>query len=402
MPNADDKSIRLLLVLPFFYPHRGGSQKYAEEIYATMMKNHSGVSVDVLCYNTDQVLEFEKYRNFRVFRVPCWNILPARFALAYPWSLIRTLFKLSKNKYQYVNTHIRFFDPTWWLWAYAKIIGAKSIFTGHVASHPIHQSKIVELVGLLTDLTVAKLALKFYDYITFTNATAQKFFKDRLGVKKPSYLVYGGVDTNFFKPSENKSGRIIPKLGKNIPDNAIIITFVGRLIWTKGVTFLYDAAKKLCNDANFKDAVFVFAGPGELEKELSDKIRQDGLQERVFMTGNISYTQVRDLLSITDIFINPSHHNEGFPNTVLEGGSAGAYVIATDNAGTWEVIRNGKTGQLIPQRNVNAIIESLTWAVKHPYERNKIAQNFRKELVEKFDWNVISEQLYNILKEGLE
>ncbi len=99
-------------------------------------------------------------------------------------------------------------------------------------------------------------------------------------------------------------------------------------------------------------------------------------------------------------FINPSHHNEGFPNTVLEGGASGCYVIATDNAGTWEVIRDGETGQLVPQKDPEAIVEALKWALDNEKERVLIAQNFRKILVKEFDWHVISEKLYKLLLEN--
>ena len=65
---AESDKMRILLVLPFFYPHRGGSQKYAEELFAFIVKNHSNTQVDVLCYNTDKASAFEEYREFRIYR----------------------------------------------------------------------------------------------------------------------------------------------------------------------------------------------------------------------------------------------------------------------------------------------------------------------------------------------
>lgn len=388
--------VQILLILPFFYPHRGGSQKYAEEILARLVRNHTNVKVDVLCYNTDHVTNFEEYRGFRVYRVPCWNVIPARFAIPNPISLIAMLIKLSKNKYNFVNTHIRFFDPTWWVWAYADYIGAKSFFTGHVAIHPIHQNKIVEIVSKTVDLTLAKLSLKFYDLVTFTNKTAQKFFVDKLGVTQETHIVYGGVDTTYFSPVEKRTERKIPNTQIVVSKDKLLVTFVGRMIWTKGVTYLYDSIKPLLTTHGDK-AVYVLAGPGELELELKERIKRDGLESKIIMTGNLSYEQVRDLLVVSDIFVNPSHHNEGFPNTILEAGASGCFVIATDNAGTWEVIRDKETGLLIPQRNIKALTEALKWSFDNEAKRNEISKRFTKELVSHFDWNIISEQLYHIL-----
>ena len=395
--DENNKEIRILLVLPFFYPHRGGSQKYAEELYAIVMERHPNIKVDVLCYNTDRVSKYEEYRGYRIYRIGCWNILPTRFALPYFWEIIPMLFKLSKNKYDFVNTHIRFFDPTWWLWIYAKLIGAKSIFTGHVATHPVHQSKIVEKIAKFADLTFAKFSLKFYDYITFTNKTAQKFFSEKLGVKKDSYLIYGGINTDFFHPGE-KTDRILPKLDLAISDEKVVITYVGRFIWTKGIMYILEAAKSILGKENYREKIkFVLAGPGELEQEIRKEIDENHLGDNITLTGDLNYSQVRNLLSITDIFVNPSHHNEGFPNTVLEAGSSGCYVIATDNAGTWEVVRNGETGQLVPQRNAEELEKAIIWAIENKTETEKIAINFRNFLVKEFDWRIISEKLYVIL-----
>lgn len=386
-------SKKVLLVLPFFYPHRGGSQKYAEELYATLIKRHSNVEVDVLCYNTDHVTDHEEYRGMKIYRVPCWNIILARFALAHPIALINKLKQLSSRKYDFVNTHIRFFDPTWWLWIYAKQIKAKSIFTGHVATHPTHQSKIVAFVAKLVDLTLAKWALQHYDFLTFTNKSAIKFFNERLGTSnKKTYLIYGGVDTKLFTPSSRTSTRVIPKVKLPIEPDTTVVTFLGRLIWTKGVTYLYEAAKIILQE--HPNVVFVLGGPGELEEDMKKQVQQDQLQDKVILTGNLSYAEVQELYGISDIFINPSHHNEGFPNTILEAGASECYVIATDNAGTYEVVRDGETGSLIPQKDVKTIVNSVTWALENPEKRKEIARTFRNELVEKFDWEIIAEEYY--------
>ncbi len=392
-----DKVIRILLVVPFFYPHRGGSQKYAEELLATTVKLYPNTIVDVLCYNTDNVISLEKYRGLTIYRVPCFTLIPARFVLPNPISLIEILVKLSNNKYQYVNTHIRFFDPTWWLWIYAKLIGAKSILTEHVAMHPVHQNKVIELIAKLVDISIAKYSSRMFDYVTFTNKTAQKFITETFKLKSPTYLFYGGIDTDYFKPGAKKSERTLPKIAYKISKDTTVITFVGRLIWTKGVTYYYEAIKAyLSNKNNSKDVLFVIAGPGELEQQLKTQITNDKLTEKVIMTGDMSYENVRDLLSITDIFINPSHHNEGFPNTILEAGSSEAFVIATDNAGTNEVV-NKDTGILIPQKDAKAIQKAIEWAISNRDQTTKISHNFREILVKKFDWKAISKNFYEFL-----
>ncbi len=393
-----EEQIKILLVLPFYYPHKGGSEKYAEELYTHVMGLHKNVQVDVLCYNSDKVKEYEEYKNFRVYRIPCFTLIKDRFLLPKPISLIVTLAKLKSNHYKFVNTHIRFFDTTWWVWMYAKLIGAKSIFTGHVASHPVHQSKLIEVVGLLIDATIVKFSLNFYDYLTFANEAAREFAIRNFGIKKQTFLVHIGVDTNFFSKENSPVERKIPNTNKVINQNDVLVTYIGRLLFTKGITYLYDAIKTLPAGTNNEIVRLVLAGTGELEQTLSQQIIKDGLQDKVFLTGNLEKNQVRDLLCITDIFVNPSHHNEGLPNTILEAGAVGCFVIATDNGGTKEVIVNRETGLLIPPMDTASLINSLTWAIESTNERTIMANSLRSKVQNNYDWKNSSEYFYSLIK----
>jgi len=390
--------LKILVVLPFFYPHKGGSQKYAEDIYYTMMIKHSEVKVDILTYNTDRVKEYESYRGFRIFRIPCINILPGRFTLPNPMALIKILKELAKNKYDIVNTHIRFFDPTWWVWAYAKGIGAKSYFTGHVATHPIYQNKFVEMIAKTVDLTIAKGALKQYDLITYISETTKKFFEKTLGTKsKRGKVIYMNINTKEFlkRGVTNK----IPKIEKEIAPNTTVITYVGRVIWTKGITYLYEAIIGLQKEITSKKVLFVIGGPGELVEQLRAQIKKDALEDKVLVLGNLEYEEVKKLLSVTDIYINPSHHSEGLPIAIMEAGAAGCFVIATDNAGTKEIIVNHKTGLLIKQRNVQEIKDSILWALNHKTECGDMAKTLQQIIAEKFDYETNAETLYVRLKD---
>lgn len=395
--ESNNNQVRFLLIHPFFYPHKGGSEKYAEELYVSLLKEFPDYKVDVLTYNSDIAADFEQYRGMDVYRIPCFTLIKDRFLLPNPFSLINVLFKLSKNRYSFVNTHVRFFDPTWWAWIYAKLIGAKSIFTAHVASHPAYQSKFVEMVGKFVDLTVARFSIERVDYVTSANPATARFLKDKLKIKKDINLVHIGVDTSFFFANERKNRKIILKNGDqiNIEDSAVLITYVGRMIWTKGVDLLYGAFKKLSPDEQNK-AQLVLAGTGELEQPLIDEVEKDGMKDKVHLTGPLEYSQVRDLVSVSDVFVNPSHHNEGLPNTLLEAGACGCYVIATDNGSTKDVI-NEQTGALIPQKDEEAILAAIKQAINNPELRENKAKALHHFVTQNLDWRLIAKEYNRIL-----
>lgn len=389
-----NKPIKILLISSYFHPHVGGSQRYMEELYFHLCRRHPEISVDVLAYNTDKAPKEESYRGFTIYRIPCWEIIRGRFALPNPFVLYSILQKLASNKYDYVHTHLRFFDQTWWGWIYAKSIGAKCIFTEHVAITPVHQSKLIELIVKIVDVILAPFAIKKYDIVTATNTPAKKLL-EKMGVTKPVQLVYGGVDTEFFTPQKSIK-KVIPRANKVFPRNSVVITYIGRLIWTKGVTYLYEAIKKL-NPQLSTNIYFVIAGDGELFPMLSSQIQEDNLQDRVYLTGNLNPQEVRELLRITDIFVYPSHHNEGFPNAILEAGSSGCFVIATDNAGTSEIVTHGKNGLLIKQKKSIEIEKALMWALANSKKSKEMGINLREKIREKFDWTNISEEYYKFI-----
>ncbi|MBM4402049.1 MAG: glycosyltransferase family 4 protein [Candidatus Cloacimonetes bacterium] len=392
--TSEKNTIKILLVLPFFHPHPGGSQKYAEELFVHLKKAHPEIEIDVLCYNTDQAAGYEEYRGLKIYRVPCFNILSGKFTLPRPVSLVKKLYQLSKNKYNFVNTHIRFFDTCWWVWAYAKIIKAESIFTGHCASHPNHQNPMVRLIAKLVDLTIAKFSLRFYNIITVTNECAANFFAKTLRVK-PNQIIYGSVDTNIFKPQQNLPKRKIPKTNLILGPNDILITYVGRLIWSKGVSIFYEVAKDILN--RFPEKVFfVIAGPGELQDKLAKYIVENNLSQKIFLTGSLNSGEVQGLLGISNIFVYPSFHSEGFPQAILEAGASGCLVIATDTGGTKEVVKNKETGLLIFPKNKTALKKKIVWAIENPKQTKTISQNMRRLLIKGFDGEIQSERFFSL------
>ena len=321
--------INILAITSYFYPHKGGSQKYLEELYANLLKQYPNTyHIDILCYQTTDASSFETYRGLTIYRVPCWQLIPDRFALPNPFKLIPLLRRLAANKYDYVHSQLIFFDHCWWAWIYASLIGARSIFTEHCASYPVHQNKFVQFISKSVVNTIGKWSVNHYNICSTTNRAAADFLKNEVGINRNFTLIYGGVDTSYFVPQKHSKSRLT-------------ITYLGRLIWTKGITYLYDAIKQSQTQLPSNTKI-IFAGGGELETKLRKQIRDDKLDKLITITGFIPYSKVRTILQKTDIFISPSHHNEGFPNTILEAGACGNFVIATDNAGTKELIKHKK------------------------------------------------------------
>lgn len=383
------------MISPYFFPHIGGSQRYMEELYVHIHEQFPHVSIDVLTYNTNHAPANETYRGLTIYRIPCWDILPEQFVLPNPVQLLLFLFRMAKKRYSFVHTHVRFFEATWWAWLYAKIIGATSIFTEHVSGRSTHENPTVELVMNTLDQTLTAWSMPQYNIVTTTNKAAQQYLNRTYHLPQMVQLVYGGVDTTYFQPVK-QGERMIPVIRKKLKQTDTVISFVGKLIWAKGAIKLYRAYCKLLPKIQ-KNVYLAIAGDGVLAENIQKQIRQDNLSDHVIFLGSLDPKHVRQLLQASDIFVHLSHYHEGFSNVILEAGAAGNYIIATDIAGTREIIYPKKTGALIPIDDERALTNAITWALRNKLKTRSMGSNLRKLLIKEYDWIEISNSYMRLL-----
>lgn len=91
---------------------------------------------------------------------------------------------------------------------------------------------------------------------------------------------------------------------------------------------------------------------------LEQLVRELGVQERVTLLGGIS--DVPSLLTELDIFVLPTiSRGEGCPVALLEAMASGCACIATDVAGSRDLIEHERSGLLVPPENPEALAEAI-------------------------------------------
>ena len=351
---------KILVITPFFYPHIGGSEGYMEGLYAYIKQKQPQIQVDVLCYNTDKTKEKEAYKGLNIYRIPCWTILPGQFCLPNPIFLFRFL---KSNRYDLIHCSTRFFDSSWWAPLYAKLTKTKIVLTDHCAYHPVSDTKLVNIIVRILEGSIVKFSLRFYDGIFAQNEKTKAFLKTNFRVN--SVTAYPGITQVKYSPR-----RVSKKLN---------IVYVGRLIKSKGVDFLFDIARE-------KQGVnFIFAGPGSLEIPLRERIKKERLNN-ISILGGISKEEVLKVLEKADIFAYPSRHSEGLPMALLEAGTMGIAVLATDSGATSELIKDGQTGILVQKNDSRAFKQALDGLIKDRDLREKLGRNLQKFTFDNFSW----------------
>jgi glycosyltransferase involved in cell wall biosynthesis len=93
---------------------------------------------------------------------------------------------------------------------------------------------------------------------------------------------------------------------------------------------------------------FILVGNGKLRREIERQVAGLGLEQRMIFLG-IRPDSV-GIMALSDV-VALSSYEEGFPNVVLEAMAAGRPVVATRVGGVPEVVEDGLTGLLVPQRD---------------------------------------------------
>ena len=227
--------------------------------------------------------------------------------------------------------------------------------------------------------------------------TVSKYVKDtilNIGIPTKAEIVYNGLDTSTFNVSSQPIER--SKLGFKETD--FIIVFSGRLIPGKGIEELLLAMQKLTHQKDIKLLVLGAANFAD-KKNLSpfmEKLHNiaDTMHDKVVFTGFIPYQQLPQYLKMANIMVVPSHINEAFGMTCIEGCAIGLPVIATDDGGIPETLTENKhilvdkDGDL-PQLLANAIL-----TIKNnysDYQGNTLNPIFTKENYAKSFFDCLNE-----------
>ena len=134
------------------------------------------------------------------------------------------------------------------------------------------------------------------------------------------------------------------------------VTYVGRLEAYKKVDILLRAMKKL--ESRWPDTEIFIVGRGPEHSGLEDLARELGLSDRTHFTGFVTNAERDEILSSSRVCVCPSE-KEGWGLTVIEANATGTPVVATDADGLRDSVRDGETGFLVQDEDVEGFAESI-------------------------------------------
>jgi glycosyltransferase involved in cell wall biosynthesis len=194
--------------------------------------------------------------------------------------------------------------------------------------------------------------------------------------------VHNTIDTEAWSiPRVN--GKLHTEWG--LPKGAPVIGYVGRIMPEKDLETWLRAAAVV--GSHLPEARFVLVGDGrdnQTERGLRKLARALGIESRTIFTG-----YRKDLLSVYatfDVFMMTSQR-EGLPNSILEAMALGLPVVTTDVAGAKELVADGLTGFVRPQRDARGLAAAATRLAADAELRARMGAAGRRRVEHEFSFS---------------
>jgi glycosyltransferase involved in cell wall biosynthesis len=237
--------------------------------------------------------------------------------------------------------------------------------------------------------------LQKFSTAILTNANAVReavLVEDHFAPEKVR-VIHNGVDLERFSQPAKDRAWLAPAANQEK-----WIVLVGNMhSEVKGHGVLISAAERVVRE--FPQVRFLFAGDGERRKNFEAEIAQLGLEKHFLFLGRRN--DVPQILSSCDIGVLPSQA-EGLPNAVLEYLAAGLPTTASRVGGNVEIVRDGKTGLLVPPNDSVALAEAILRLLRDPGFAAELGKNGRAHVAAEFSFQRLIEKTDQMYTELLQ
>ncbi|MFX1502246.1 MAG: glycosyltransferase family 4 protein [Promethearchaeota archaeon] len=173
--------------------------------------------------------------------------------------------------------------------------------------------------------------------------------------------------------------------------------YVGRLIKSKNIRFLLRSFKLYLSD--FPNDKLLIFGKGPEEKFILKFIKENNLGNNIIFRD--FERNKKKIYSEINVLINPSF-GEGVPMTILEAILTNTFIIASNVSGINDIIENKVSGLLFNPFIREDLIKQLKYYKVSSDLVKNMKVNARNKILNYYDINVISKQIYEFLKSRID
>ncbi|KAK4098413.1 glycosyltransferase family 4 protein [Parathielavia hyrcaniae] len=256
--------------------------------------------------------------------------------------------------------------------------------------------------------TLAVAALAFVQGYLFNHASVRTVFYPSRFVRRilegwrveaaKLSLLQRGVDTALFHPSRRRDGL----RAQIAPGGEVVLICVSRLAGEKGFGFLAGVVREL-DRRGLKFVLYVVGGnrnatvEGEIKALFDARLKEEG---RVVFAGFCVGEKLAEAYASADVFLHCSV-TETFGLVVLESMASGVPVVARDEGGPSDIVRDGETGYLTQPEDMGAFVDRVLVLATDDALRNRMSENARRQ-AEEATWERINNRVAWRMAETIE
>ncbi len=234
--------------------------------------------------------------------------------------------------------------------------------------------------------TIEKIVCKFSTAIAPDSKGNVKLAVEQRLCKADKISIVGhgsanGVDTERFDPDKLADAGKQIRNQLNVPDNAIVFGCIAAIVKDKGVNELIEAFDKVSK--RNQNVYLLYIGQTTEKDPVKDstlKIMES--HKKIIHLG--WQNEPEKYLAAMDIFVLPTYR-EGFGVVNIEASAMALPVISTDVPGPQESIIDGKTGILVPAKQIKPLVEAMKDLLGRPLYSKQLGEAGRKRVEEFYE-----------------
>jgi len=204
-----------------------------------------------------------------------------------------------------------------------------------------------------------------------------------------------GIDLKRFSPNESfLSTRAKTRAEYHIPDDAIVIGFLGRLVFDKGIKTLVKAFEKLQQKVS-KSYLLLVGNFETVRDSLDDETVQKIKDNAHIVYNNEFVSDVLPFYAAMDIVTLPSRR-EGFGLTLIEAAALELPTVGTKVTGCVDAVVDGVTGLLVEVDNSEELYQGMLKLAQDSELRKKLGRQGRERVEAIFDSTMMIDRYINL------
>ncbi len=203
------------------------------------------------------------------------------------------------------------------------------------------------------------------------------------------------IDMTRFRPATDEEKRELRRQ-LNVPADAVVCLFVGRLSREKGLMDLMEAWRSVTNAMLLIGGPDMDGHPWNVGPAAREFVARHRLESSVRFLGSVS--DVASLLRAADVAIQPSHF-EALGLSAIEALASGVPVVASAVGGLLDFMVDGENGKLCPPKDPTALAAAIRAVVDDGELRRRLAAGARASVLAEYDEAVVSERFGALLRQ---